>query len=113
MVLVCSGELKRVYGDDRQAASLPDENSAVASITTVTTLIYHFVFAIILYTYGLQPELSSTLMTLGGVLELLLGIAGLLLLVFKGDGKISKRTGADKRTSGFPFKNVEAAKKHK
>jgi len=26
-------------------------------------------------------------------------------------GKISKRTGADKRTSGFPFKNAEADKK--
>ncbi|EWC44956.1 hypothetical protein DRE_01015 [Drechslerella stenobrocha 248] len=27
------------------------------------------------------------------------------------DGRISRKTGADKRTSGFPFKNVEADKK--
>jgi hypothetical protein len=26
-------------------------------------------------------------------------------------GRISRRTGADKRTSGFPFKNAEADKK--
>jgi hypothetical protein len=27
------------------------------------------------------------------------------------DGRISRKTGADKRTSGFPFKNAEADKK--
>lgn len=38
--------------------------------------------------------------------------AGLLLVMFgQGPGRISKRTGADKRTSGFPFKNREAEKK--
>lgn len=42
------------------------------------------------------------------------GIAavGLWCLLFAREGgRISKRTGADKRTSGFPFKNVEADKK--
>ncbi|KAL1307005.1 hypothetical protein AAFC00_005634 [Neodothiora populina] len=113
LVLVCSGELKRLYGDDSQAVSLPDDKSVSATITAVSTLVYHLVFAIVLYVHGLDPGLSSSLMTLGGALELLLGIAGLLLLVFRGEGKISKRTGADKRTSGFPFKNAEAARKHK
>lgn len=112
LVLVCSGELKHLYGDDRQADSFPDHKSTTASITAVSTLIYHFAFATVLYTYGLKPELSSSLMTLGGALELLLGVAGLLLLVFRGEGKISKRTGADKRTSGFIFKNKESVKKH-
>lgn len=113
LILVCSGELKALYGGDHQAESLPDESSPIAAITAVSTLIYHFAFSIMLYTYGCQPELSSSLMTLAGAIELLLGIAGLLLLVFRGDGKISKRTGADKRTSGYPFKNTESVKKHK
>ena len=73
----------------------------------------HFAVAVLLYTYGLDPDLSSTLMTRGGGVHLILGVAGLLVVAFRGDGKISKRTGADKRTSGFPFKNVEAARKHK
>jgi hypothetical protein len=33
-------------------------------------------------------------------------------LVFANDGKISKRTGADKRTSGFMFKNKAHEQKH-
>ncbi len=37
---------------------------------------------------------------------------GLWIILFAGDkGHISKRTGADKRTSGWPFKNAEADKK--
>lgn len=37
---------------------------------------------------------------------------GLWILLFADDkGHISRRTGADKRTSGFPFDNVEADKK--
>lgn len=51
-------------------------------------------------------------MTLAGGVEGVLGMLGLLLLVFRGEGKVSKRTGADKRTSGFIFKNKESVKKH-
>lgn len=37
---------------------------------------------------------------------------GLWCVMFGGDrGHISRRTGADKRVSGFPFSNVEAAKR--
>ena len=37
---------------------------------------------------------------------------GLWCILFaSSDGRISKKTGADKRTSGFPFKNVEADKR--
>lgn len=41
-----------------------------------------------------------------------LACVGLWCLLFASEGgRISKRTGADKRTSGFPFKNAEAEKK--
>jgi hypothetical protein len=37
---------------------------------------------------------------------------GLWCLLFAGaSGRISRRTGADKRMTGFPFTNVEADKK--
>ena len=39
-------------------------------------------------------------------------VLGMWWLMFgTGPGRISKRTGADKRTGGFPFKNVESEKK--
>lgn len=113
LLLVCSGELKRLYGDDHQGETLPDDSSPIATITLVSTVFYHFALAITLYAYSLKPDLSSALTALGGGGHLVLGVAGLLILVFRGDGKISKRTGADKRTSGFIFKNTEASKKHK
>lgn len=33
------------------------------------------------------------------------------ILFASSDGRISRKTGADKRTSGFPFKNKEADKR--
>lgn len=37
---------------------------------------------------------------------------GLWCLMFGGDkARVSRRTGADKRTSGFPFRNTEADKR--
>lgn len=48
----------------------------------------------------------------GALGSALLSAFGLWCLMFGSDkGHISKRTGADKRTSGFPFRNVEASKK--
>ena len=42
----------------------------------------------------------------------LLAAMGLWCVLFAtSGGKISRRTGADKRTSGFPFKNAEAYNK--
>jgi len=41
-----------------------------------------------------------------------LAAVGLWCLLFaSADGRISRKTGADKRTSGFPFKNKEADKR--
>lgn len=41
-----------------------------------------------------------------------MGAMGLWCIMFAGEKpRISKRTGADKRTSGFPFSNAEADKK--
>ncbi len=41
-----------------------------------------------------------------------LAAMGLWCILFaSSSGRISRKTGADKRTSGFPFKNAEAEKK--
>jgi hypothetical protein len=41
-----------------------------------------------------------------------LATVGLWIVLFgSSDGRISRKTGADKRTSGFPFKNTEAEKR--
>lgn len=39
-------------------------------------------------------------------------VGGWVMLFGASNGHISRKTGADKRTSGFPFKNVEADKKN-
>lgn len=48
---------------------------------------------------------------LGAVGSGLLAAFGLWCLMFGAGSHISKRTGADKRTSGFPFTNREASKR--
>jgi hypothetical protein len=41
-----------------------------------------------------------------------LSLVALWCIMFaSSNGRISRKTGADKRTSGFPFKNSEAAKR--
>ncbi|OAX79894.1 hypothetical protein ACJ72_05788 [Emergomyces africanus] len=58
------------------------------------------------YTTG-QASFALAMVVYGG-----LAAVGLWCLLFaSSDGRISRRTGADKRTSGFPFKNDEAEKK--
>lgn len=49
---------------------------------------------------------------LGMVGSTVLAAVGLWCILFaSSDGRISRKTGADKRTSGFPFKNNEADKR--
>lgn len=67
---------------------------------------YHATVCIQLYVYRLY--LPSTWLVLGSVVHGVLAFVGICIQMFKGDGRISKRTGADKRTSGFPFKNATA-----
>lgn len=52
---------------------------------------------------------SFSLGTLGSTF--LAAIALWCILFASSNGRISRKTGADKRTSGFPFKNAEAEKR--
>lgn len=53
--------------------------------------------------------LSFGLGTLGS--GFLAAVAAWCILFASSDGRISRKTGADKRTSGYPFKNNEADRK--
>ncbi len=64
------------------------------------------------YSYTQFTESGQTGFLLGCVGSGVFGAFGLWCLMFaSGPGHISKRTGADKRTSGFIFKNTEADKR--
>ena len=64
------------------------------------------------YGYGRYSGTGQTGYVLGFLGSSVFAGFGLWVLMFGGNkGHISKRTGADKRTSGFPFKNAEADKR--
>ncbi|THV66269.1 hypothetical protein D6C86_05449 [Aureobasidium pullulans] len=112
LALLFSGELHRLWDD---AENVPGASatavSPYSSATTIATLLYHLSTGILMYISSTNAQLSGILVA-GALAHMMLGVAGLLVLVFANDGKISKRTGADKRTSGFMFKNNAHVQKH-
>lgn len=65
------------------------------------------------YTYSWYSGTGQTGFAAGMLVSGFLAAMGLWCMLFSGSSRISKRTGADKRTSGFPFKNIEADKRKK
>uniref|UniRef100_L7JDI5 Uncharacterized protein n=1 Tax=Pyricularia oryzae (strain P131) TaxID=1143193 RepID=L7JDI5_PYRO1 len=95
------------------AASADDSISPYADAAVLLTALYHAANAFHSWArWGATG--GSAAYGLGFVGSGVLAAFGLWCLMFAGDkGRISKRTGADKRTSGFPFRNVEADKRKK
>ena len=87
-----------------------DPKAAYAVPTLTVTTLYHTGCAFYCYTLWNRSGLTGFVLGVGGS-ALLATIGGWCILFASSDGKISKRTGADKRTSGFPFKNKEADRK--
>ena len=80
-------------------------------ILRITTM-FHALGTI--YCYMRYVKYSQTGYMLGAVGYGMMASMGLWCVVFgTSGGRISKRTGADKRTTGFPFKNVSAYDKRK
>jgi len=112
LTLLFSGELHRLWDDaDNVPSASATAASPYSSTTTIATMLYHLATGALMYISGTSAQLSGVL-TAGALTHMALGGAGLLVLVFANDGKISKRTGADKRTSGFMFKNKAHVEKH-
>ena len=84
--------------------------SPYASAALVVSLLHQA--AVAFYCYARFYMTGQTGYLLGCVGSATLSFFGLWCIMFGGDkGHISRRTGADKRTSGFPFTNAEAEKR--
>ncbi|KAK4231703.1 hypothetical protein QBC38DRAFT_465343 [Podospora fimiseda] len=91
-------------------SSTTEEISPYATATILITTIYHSSAAF--YSYARYTQSDHLAYQLGCFGSSTLAAFGLYVLLFAGDTKrVSKRTGADKNTSGWPFKNSEAEKK--
>ncbi|KAJ5217281.1 hypothetical protein N7468_010289 [Penicillium chermesinum] len=88
-----------------------DPKAPYAKPTLIITFFFHAVSAFYTYTRYVTGGHGVFAMAVGGN-SLLASIALWCVLFATSEGKISRRTGADKRTAGFPFSNSEAAKKH-
>ncbi|KAJ5221750.1 uncharacterized protein N7469_010637 [Penicillium citrinum] len=88
-----------------------DPKSPYALPTLMVTTALHSSSAFYAYTWYVTGGQSAFAFSVLG--NSVLAFIGLWCILFaSSNGKISRRTGADKRTAGFPFANSEAAKKH-
>ncbi|KUI66417.1 hypothetical protein VM1G_01549 [Cytospora mali] len=86
-----------------------DAISPYANAVVLISSFYHFFTAF--YSYHRFNATDAGGYVFGALGSGLLAAFGLWCLLFGSGGHISKRTGADKRTSGFPFRNHEASKR--
>jgi hypothetical protein len=87
-----------------------DPKAPYAVPTLTITMLYHASMGF--YCYTLWTRFGVTSFVLGCIGSGALAAMGLWCVLFGSEnGRISRRTGADKRTSGFPFKNAEADRK--
>ncbi|KAL1634990.1 hypothetical protein SLS56_002075 [Neofusicoccum ribis] len=95
------------------ATTDPDDPKAPYALPTLTvTTLYHSAAAF--YMYGMWTETGVSSFAFGVTGSTTLAAVGIWCILFaSSDGRISRKTGADKRTSGWPFKNAEADKRKK
>ena len=88
-----------------------DPKAPYSSPTLLVTSLFHGASAFYAYTWYAAGGQGAFAAAVAG--SSALASIGLWCLLFaSSNGKISRRTGADKRTTGYPFANVEAAKKN-
>ncbi|KAK4193307.1 hypothetical protein QBC35DRAFT_481180 [Podospora australis] len=111
LLLILSGTLHL----DSIVDTPTDSVSPYANAVVLMSALYHTLMAIYSYTQYSSIRGAPSAYLLGCVGSSALAVFGLWVLLFAGDKRrISKRTGADKNTSSWPFKNSEAdKKKHK
>lgn len=87
-----------------------DPKAPYAYPTLMVTFMFHAISAF--YTYAWYVTGGQSVFAVAVAGNSLLAFIGLWCVLFaSSNGKISRRTGADKRTAGFPFSNKEADKK--
>lgn len=114
ILLTGSVPLVSPVGDVDATTPSPEDESARAPYavpTLLVTTLFQATLAFYNYTWYLaNGQKALGLGMLGSAAVASLGVWCLLFATSK--GHISKRTGADKRTSGFPFRNTESDKRH-
>ncbi|KAF2690991.1 hypothetical protein K458DRAFT_382570 [Lentithecium fluviatile CBS 122367] len=92
--------------------SATDPKAPYALPTLTITAFYHAATAF--YGYSLWTEAGVSSFALGTIGSGFFCAVALWCILFaSSNGRISRKTGADKRTSGFPFTNKEADKRKK
>lgn len=92
----------------------PRESNPYASPTVLTTLVYHGASAFQLYAHLAGRRTWGFGFTVGLTVSAVMFCFGTWVAVFGGgEGRRSRRTGADKRMGNFPFVNVESAREKK
>ncbi|KAI8951003.1 hypothetical protein F4801DRAFT_312696 [Xylaria longipes] len=108
--LLALGLLTVVLTGSVPVGSVADSNrdapSPYASPVILLTTLFHGVSAF--HGWARYTATDGSGYFLGFLGSAVLTAFGTWSLLFGGGGHISRRTGADKRTSGFPFKNAEA-----
>ncbi|TVY39274.1 hypothetical protein LOCC1_G004205 [Lachnellula occidentalis] len=113
MIILLTGSvpLTSSFSDTTSAGVTTNEADPKApyAVPTLTiSLLYHGASAFFLY--ARYNTLGSTTFALGAIFYAALASVGLWCVLFASSGgRISRKTGADKRTSGFPFSNKESA----
>ncbi|KAJ5899049.1 hypothetical protein N7495_003793 [Penicillium taxi] len=88
-----------------------DPRAPYAIPTLIVTSLFHSASAFNVYSWYIVGGQTAFAAAVGA--NSLLAFIGLWCVLFaNSNGKISTKTGLDKRTAGFPFKNSEAYKKH-
>ncbi|KAL4808285.1 hypothetical protein BDV18DRAFT_134602 [Aspergillus unguis] len=104
-----SGLSDPISTEDPDSESDPKAPYAVP--TLIITSAYHGASAFYAYTRYVSNPKGAFLIAMVGYSAV--AAVGIWCVLFASShGRISRRTGADKRTAGFPFGNREAKKKH-
>lgn len=104
----CIGRCKSYSADSYLDSNVASSNP-YAVPTLLVTIFYHASTAF--FTYSRYFRTGQSTFALAAAASSSLAALGLWVLLFGEGSRISKRTGADKRTSGWPFGNAEADKK--
>lgn len=93
----------------------PDDGPETPYTTPTLLLAGLYHTSISFYTYARYSQRSTSQFSylLAATVSGILAALGLWSAMFGNGGHISKRTGADKRTSGWPFKNTVETKRRK
>jgi hypothetical protein len=101
------------YSNNATAELEGDQTTPYTTPTLLVAGLYHT--SISFYTYARYAQRSSSQFSylLAATVSGILAALGLWSAMFGNGSHISKRTGADKRTSGWPFKNTVEKKRRK